>query len=437
MNPMVSIIVPVYNAEKTLRRCVDSILNQEYEDFELLLVDDGSSDASREICDGYAAADRRVAVIHKENSGVSDARNKGIDMAEGKYLQFVDSDDWIARDATKRFVRAAARDEADMVIADFYRTVGDRISHKGDIEEEGALSLEEFAACMMENPADFYYGVLWNKLYRKDLVEAHGLRMNGEISWCEDFMFNLEYMRHVNVISVLRAPVYYYVKTKGSLVTQGMSIPRTVRMKLMVFEYYDNFYRHVFDETVYEKNRLQVYRFLVDAAGDGIVPPFFFPGSKKLGSEKSEAFQDAVTGEGIQRELYRKRKLLDRYLEMPALKYALPLDAVGLLLYFRQTRTVCTRKELADFLNLSPRKISAALQRLSGKGLIRVEEQKGRSHPLRIEILPEAQPLLQDVESALRDLDEGRFLGISEEDLLQYQHTEEKIKGNIQKALLG
>ena len=138
MNPMVSIIVPVYNAEKTLRRCVDSILNQEYEDFELLLVDDGSSDASREICDGYAAADRRVAVIHKENSGVSDARNKGIDMAEGKYLQFVDSDDWIARDATKQFVRAAARDEADMVIADFYRTVGDRISHKGDIEEEGA-----------------------------------------------------------------------------------------------------------------------------------------------------------------------------------------------------------------------------------------------------------------------------------------------------------
>ncbi|MBO5461462.1 MAG: glycosyltransferase family 2 protein, partial [Ruminococcus sp.] len=95
MNPTVSIIVPVYNAEEYLRRCVDSILTQEYTDFELILVDDGSKDNSPSICDEYAKNDSRVHVIHKENTGVSDTRNLAISMACGTYLQFLDSDDWI------------------------------------------------------------------------------------------------------------------------------------------------------------------------------------------------------------------------------------------------------------------------------------------------------------------------------------------------------
>ena len=99
MNPTVSIIVPIYNAEKYLNRCVDSILNQEYTDFELILVNDGSKDASPQICDEYAKEDARVRVIHKENTGVSDTRNIAIGHAAGKYLQFLDSDDWITPDA--------------------------------------------------------------------------------------------------------------------------------------------------------------------------------------------------------------------------------------------------------------------------------------------------------------------------------------------------
>ena len=110
MKPIVSIIVPVYNAEKFLNRCVDSILGQEYKDFELILVDDGSRDMSGSICDAYAKTDERVVVIHKENSGVSDTRNQGIERAKGTYLQFVDSDDWLTPDATKLMVRAAEND---------------------------------------------------------------------------------------------------------------------------------------------------------------------------------------------------------------------------------------------------------------------------------------------------------------------------------------
>ena len=119
MKPTVSIIVPVYNAEKFLNRCVDSILGQEYRDFELILVDDGSRDMSGSICDAYAKTDERVVVIHKENSGVSDTRNQGIERAKGTYLQFVDSDDWLTPDATKLMVRAAEEHGCDMVISDF------------------------------------------------------------------------------------------------------------------------------------------------------------------------------------------------------------------------------------------------------------------------------------------------------------------------------
>ena len=107
MKPAVSIIVPVYNGEKTLERCVDSVLKQEYKDFELFLINDGSSDKTREICERYAAADDRVLVIHKENSGVSESRNMAIAQAHGEYLQFLDCDDWITPDATKLLVRAA------------------------------------------------------------------------------------------------------------------------------------------------------------------------------------------------------------------------------------------------------------------------------------------------------------------------------------------
>ena len=105
MPPAVSIIVPVYNAERTVGRCIESILNQEYRDFELLLVNDGSTDASGSLCDGYAAKDSRIRVIHKKNAGVSAARNTALDLAQGTYLQFLDSDDWLTPDATSSLVR--------------------------------------------------------------------------------------------------------------------------------------------------------------------------------------------------------------------------------------------------------------------------------------------------------------------------------------------
>ena len=462
MQPMVSIIVPIYNAEQYLRRCVDSILNQEYTDFELLLVNDGSTDASGDICEEYGDQDPRVIVIQKENTGVSDSRNRALDRARVKYLQFLDSDDWITPDATRLFVRAAEEYGCDMVISDFYRVVGERLSTKGDIEEEGVLTREEFAAHMMENPADFYYGVLWNKLYRRDIVEEHNLRMDTDINWCEDFMFNLEYIRYAKVFYALHAPVYYYVKRKGSLASQGINISKTVKMKLNVFEYYNNFYKHVLEEEDYEKNRLQVYRFFIDAAGDGTVPPSILPGSKKLGDERVFVNTEILQAEGLAGEDYRKRKLLEHYLEPVALKGDLKVMDVRLLLCLCEKHEWDSRRELADFAGISRTNLTSGLQRLTMKGFLKVEEvkepkpskkdkttgknkmktaemaetkRKERGGRIAATILPAADAIMKELKMAQRDYDAARFAGFTEEELIQYADLSEKIKENTKNIL--
>lgn len=454
MKPAVSIIVPVYNAQQSIRRCVDSILNQEFVDYEVILVNDGSTDESGAICDEYAQKDSRIRVIHKENTGVSDSRNIAIKEAKGEYLQFMDSDDWITTDATSLFYKAAKEHGCDMVIADFYRVVGKRVSHKGDIDIDEVMTREEFASHMMENPADFYYGVLWNKFFKRDIVEKYHLRMDENISWCEDFMFNLEYIRHAESIYALGVPVYYYVKTKGSLASQGASITKTIQMKRMVFSYYHKFYKAIFTEEDYEKNRLQVYRFLLDAAGDGMVPPAILSGSKKLGNERKSACAIEVDGDGILMDEYRDRKLLDRYLEQVALKYEMTLQEVRLLMYLSQLDSVESRKELADFANIKQGSLSLTLQRLSARGMIKVEDvrvpatesseetgdEETKKHKktirkLVIALLPESAAVMKSLRVAQNDYEQARYAGFSEEELLQYAYLSNKIKKNTKRVL--
>ena len=436
MEPCVSIIIPIYNAEATLRRCVDSVLGQEYANFELILADDGSRDGSGALCDAFASADGRVRVLHKENTGVSDTRNRAMAAARGRYLQFLDADDWITPNATKLLVRAAEENQCDLVISDFYRVVGDRVSPKGDIDEDGPLTREEYAAHMMENPADFYYGVLWNKLYRRDIIEKHQLRMDPDISWCEDFLFNLEYIRHARRFFALQVPIYYYVKTKGSLASQGMSISKTVRTKLMLFEYYNQFYKTVLDEAEYEKRRLKVYRFLLDAAQDGAVPPLPL-GSTRLGDERTRIHSAALAGEGPLFDQYRERKLLDYCLEPAAQKNSLTLLEARLLLHLRLFGSG-TRKDLADFSGLSRGNLSVQLQRLSAKGLVTAAEsraQDGGEKQVKLTFPPDAEAVLAELESALEDFEAARQSGLSGAEQAQYARLSQRVQGNIRDVL--
>lgn len=450
---MVSMIVPVYNSEKTLSRCIDSILNQTYRDFELILLNDGSTDTSGEICDAYAKRDSRVRVVHKENTGVSDTRNRGIDLARGEYLQFLDSDDWITPDATTLFVRTATEQQCDMVISQFYRVIGEHVSQKGAIDEDGLMDRSTYANHMMQKPADFYYGVLWNKFYKRSIITEHRLRMDQSISWCEDFMFNLEYVRHTQTIYAMKVPVYYYVKTKGSLVSQGMSMKKMIRMKRTVFACYNDFYKDVFDEAEYEKRRIQIYRFLIEAAGDGEVAPLILPGSYRLGAERTSVSTAVQEGEGFFFDIYRERKLQERLFDAIALKNELQVADIKLLYYLSQPHENCTFQEMASMLNIPRRELSQAIQRLLAKEMIEVrsrvknrgkertkntekpQEERKRTRLREYVVTAEADALLSEILSAINDFEQLQYEGFSQGEIRMYEMLNEKRNQNIRNAI--
>lgn len=435
MTPLVSIIVPVYNAEENLDRCICSILNQTYKEFELILLDDGSTDASGQICDAYAQKDGRIRVVHKENSGVSDTRNQGIAMAEGEYLQFLDSDDWITPDATGLFVRAAVENQCDMVIAEFYRVIGERVSQKGAIEEEGLMDRTTYAAKMKQQPADFYYGVLWNKFYKRSIIEENHLRMDSSLSWCEDFMFNMEYIRRIQTVYALKVPIYYYVKTKGSLVSQGMSVKNTIQMKRTVFKYYNDFYKDVFGEVDYEKRRIQVYSYLFDIADDGGVLPPILPGNYKLGTERTTVSEGVQEGDGFFFDNYREQKLQERLFDAVALRNDLTTVDVKLLYYLSQPHDNCIFKEMADILNITRSGLSLAIQKLLAKEMIEIQEKRGKTKNKEYIVTPEAEVVLAEVMYALSDFDRIQYEGFSQEEIELYEKLNEKRNQNIREAL--
>lgn len=428
MIPIVSIIVPVYNAQNTICRCINSILSQTYPNFELLLVDDGSRDESGTICDEYAEQDDRIKVFHKENGGVSAARNFALDHAQGEYIQFLDSDDWVTPDATQKLVRAAEEHQCDMVISNFYRVVDDRVSVKGDIEKDDVLTREEYAEHMMESPADFYYGVLWNKLYRRTIIESHKLRMNQDISWCEDFLFNLEYIRYADRFYALNVPLYYYVKTKGSLVSQGMSISATIQMKLTVFEYYNQLYKDILDENEYQKSRLKVYRFFLDAASDGIVPPTILPSVQKLGTERVQVDPDMLEEVGVMADAYRERKLLERCLESAAIQYDLTLKEALVLLALGRDGFSGKRKDLSELANVNRGTLSRILSLLGSRGFIQLKR-------TTVLVLPAAEETLTALESTIQDWKALRFVDFTEEELRQYKSLSKRVHQNVRRAL--
>lgn len=263
-NPLVSIIIPVYNAAPDLATCIESIRRQRYQNIEVLLVNDGSSDASLDICQMYANRDPRFCVIDKENSGVSATRNLAIERAQGKYLQFLDSDDWLDVNATRLLVERAEETNADLVISHFCRVTDEKVMVYGFLQTTRVMDQRVFARHLLEEPASFYYGVMWNKLYRRDLIMEHKIRCNESLQWSEDFQFNLEYIRYANTFCALQTPIYYYRKRDKSL-SNALSFGKTVTTKLELFEFYRDLYTQL---GLYEQFKPQIYRYLIASAKD-------------------------------------------------------------------------------------------------------------------------------------------------------------------------
>ena len=264
MKPLVSVIIPVYNGEQHIERCLRSLIGQTYENIEILVLNDGSYDHTMQILKKYSSLDSRIVVVDKPNSGVSDTRNQGLKLAKGEYVQFVDSDDWLPNDATEQLV-AGMLCGCEMVICDYNRVVDNNIVVKGHIPEEGPISRTDFALYMMKAPANYYYGVLWNKMFRMDIIKTHGLDFPIEIDWCEDLRFNLEYLQYVKQVYVLQKPLYYYVLTKGSLAQSRTDMLDNLRVRNLLFEQYKALYESL---DLYEEHKLRIRSFYIDFARD-------------------------------------------------------------------------------------------------------------------------------------------------------------------------
>ncbi len=198
---MISFIVPVYKSENTLSRCIESLRNQTVEDLEILLVDDGSPDGSGRLCDEWAARDRRIRVLHKENGGVSSARNAGIQAAKGDYLIFTDSDDYVEPDLAEKLL--AEMDDGDLAICGFHHHYQGRDVLRVP-EVPGQNGEENFLALYGQG----FLNMPWNKLYKRELAGE----FDESFSLGEDLLFNLDYLRKTDRIALVKAPLCHYMQ---------------------------------------------------------------------------------------------------------------------------------------------------------------------------------------------------------------------------------
>lgn len=288
-NPLVSIIVPVYNAQKGLSRCLESICSQTYQELEIIVLNDGSTDDSLAICEQFRAKDPRLVVVDKENEGVSRTRNAGLALAQGDYIQFADSDDVLDPDYTQNLVQAALQHSADLVIAPYWMVIPSNSSktghaletlqeslgiepeapktevHKYGFLPQGVYSREDYARRLMQQPASFYYGVLWNKLYRREIIMAHDIRCDEEFTWSEDMLFNLSYIRYAESFYAIRTPLYYYARHRKHSLSASVNPAQVVTTKASLFKYYKELYVQL---GLYDQYKLQIYSYLVATARD-------------------------------------------------------------------------------------------------------------------------------------------------------------------------
>ncbi len=244
--PKTSVIVPVYNVEGFLEKCARSVLAQTEKDFELLLIDDGSTDSSGSLCQGIAAADPRVRVVHQENQGLGGARNTGIAQAQGEWLLFVDSDDWLAPDVLEKALAGAEKARAELAVFPF-ATVdmeGKELAVFDDGLPKGiGLTLEENPDMLLLSPC------AWNKLYSARLFRETGVRYPPRV-WYEDIRTTLKLLPHGGRVVFLENTGYYYLQRPGSIMN-SMQLDRNRE----IMEAFDDLLGWYREQGLFEKYR--------------------------------------------------------------------------------------------------------------------------------------------------------------------------------------
>ncbi len=260
-NKFVSVIVTVYNVEPYLEKCIASICSQKYQNLEIILIDDGSKDASGAICDFWKEKDSRIAVIHQKNSGVSAARNKGIEKASGEYLVFIDSDDYLEPDYVSCLMEQ--QNCSYMTVCGYYREIEMSDRRK---KTPVFLNHKEIHLMKRENIVNLYsaglLNAIWNKLYVVRNLKEVGIRFEEAMSLGEDLLFNLRYLRAADLdILVINKPLYHYMK-RGKESLDNRYRPDFFDNQVKIFQ---EFIRYTKAEGVSEDELLKLYGFYFNA----------------------------------------------------------------------------------------------------------------------------------------------------------------------------
>lgn len=206
MMDKVFIIVPIYNVEKFIRKTIESLINQTYNNIEIILVDDGSPDDSPRICDDYSKKDTRIKVIHKENGGVSSARNSGMKASCGDYIMFVDGDDYVEPDYVDYFINLIKKTQTQIAISYFVFNIFDKTQIKRD--SVGIIPSEE---AMEQIYLERINVAVWNKIYSKEVIAEYNILFNEDIWYGEGMLFNIEFLQFVEKVGVGNKKVYNQV----------------------------------------------------------------------------------------------------------------------------------------------------------------------------------------------------------------------------------
>ena len=248
---LISIIIPVYKVEKYLEKCIQSVINQTYENLQIILVDDGSPDNCGKICDEYAERDQRIEVIHKSNGGLSDARNKGLEIAKGEYIGFVDSDDYIEADMYEVLYNLLKQYNADVSICNFYTVSQGKIAIKNvDSGIKEYTRIEILKEILLDNNIQSY---AWNKLYKKDLFDEIKYPVGKKY---EDIGTTFYLLEKCNKVVVTGKPEYYYINRQDSIVNNVTETTITDYIEL-IMQRYDYIEENIKELSSYNKNYLK------------------------------------------------------------------------------------------------------------------------------------------------------------------------------------
>ena len=240
-NDLISVIIPIYNVEKYLRKCVNSVLEQTYHNVEIILVDDGSKDSSGTICDEYTKNDGRVKVIHKKNGGLSDARNVGIDVATGEYMCFIDSDDFIHKQYIEFLYEALKKYDADIAVCNFQRVSEGETLHERSIKPSEVsvrvLSREESWLALYDSKLQYQFTIAWSKLYRRNIFKALRFpvgRLNEDVATAH-MVIGL-----TNKVAYVDEVLYYYLVRLGSIMNSDIKTDDAVKAIASRIEYFQS-----------------------------------------------------------------------------------------------------------------------------------------------------------------------------------------------------